>query len=350
MITTVLVTILVFGLAGSMAAQETPGGELGFGGQLIDKNGNWIADFELWAVEAPTEVPEYFPNGSFDEEVGEEWGNEALGLNNFGSGEPDLPEPFDGVSLALTPHGEDGTGFGMVCLGWTEPEVTYDVNMAYFIDGVLGVGPDEGMNPLLLFFGPSEDPCNTGEQTEVRGGWLTDTDWTEFGFSGQVPAGYESFALAFDFNGIDGSAYLDNVSVTGPATPGQPGIGEMYFSIAADSLTACDTHGPSAEPGFEGILGDIGCGGSSGQAVSINACEATLETHGFVHSDAPNTTFLGQVVIDIDLEITNKKNSNSLGTLEISIYTPKDVIEISGDVLKGGADGFMDTCDKLDLP
>lgn len=346
-LTIAMAFVLAVAFATSTAAQVESGGELEVTGQLVDKNGNWVADFELSAQEAPEETPQYFPNGSFEEgETGEEWVTEGVSLNRFTFDEPGLPQPWgEEHSLQMIPGA--GSSLASVCIGWVEHDV-FEVGLTYFIDGLLTSDPDQGIRPHVLFFGPSENPCDAGDPVEVDLGWLAAETWTALGFEVTVPEGSESFAVAFELLGVDGSAYLDDIQVNGPPTPGTPGIGSMYFSIGADALTACDTHGPSAEPGFEGILGDIGCGGSGGQAVTINACEAELQTHGFVHSDAPNTTFLGQVVIGISLEITNKANSGFFGTLDVEIFTPKDVIEISGNIPKDAADVYMSTCDKLD--
>ena len=46
------------------------------------------------------------------------------------------------------------------------------------------------------------------------------------------------------------------------------------------------------------------------------------------------------------ISLTNKQNSDALGTLDVKIYTPKDVISVSGKIPKGTV-GFMETCDKL---
>lgn len=355
-IVTALAMILVFALAGGTTAQDTPGGELNFNGQLVDARGDWVADFDLWAQEAPTYAPEYFPNGGLEEgEPGEEWAAEGLFINRFGFDEPPLPDPYDGeFSLQLGDPAVDG--FAMVCLGWTDPGATFDVGFAYAIDGL--IDPEGGLLARVGFF-DREEPCNVAtpgtamDEYDVVVGPLTSTDWTEEGFPVTVPSEhpYEfgpSLALMFHLDGVSAlGAFLDNISVVGPPEQQPAGVGNMFFSIYGHALSACDTHGPSAEPGFEGILADIGCGGSGGQAVAINACAAELEAHGFVHSDAPNTTFLGQVVIDITLEVSNKKNSDFVGDLMVEIYTPKDVIALEGKIPKGSGEAFMSTCDRL---
>ena len=71
---------------------------------------------------------------------------------------------------------------------------------------------------------------------------------------------------------------------------------------------------------------NIECGGTGRMWVSINNCKATVETHGYVHSDYPYATYSGSTTIDIipifeSIPIPKGKDDISRLTNHELIYT-----------------------------
>lgn len=115
------------------------------------------------------------------------------------------------------------------------------------------------------------------------------------------------------------------------------GRGSTTIGMSGGQMRVCSTHGPGID--FSGTdfaysgnmpFASIQCGTSYGQSVVINGCRATVEAHGFMHSDAPNLAHLGSTSIAIDF----KKST----TLKITIGGA----ELSGRITAG--DVTMNTC------
>ena len=67
--------------------------------------------------------------------------------------------------------------------------------------------------------------------------------------------------------------------------------------------------------------------------------KAKMETHGFVHSDHPNTVYFGSMTVDI----TYHRNAGDAdGRLSVVVYTPKEPITLKGDVFADHLE--METC------
>lgn len=110
--------------------------------------------------------------------------------------------------------------------------------------------------------------------------------------------------------------------------PDTAGVGGMFFALGGPNLSMCDAHGPGAEPGTTPLAG-FECGGSGNVSVRVDGCEAEMETHGFIHSDHPNTVYFGSMTV----EITFHRNAgNADGRLSVVVYTPKGPITLVGDV------------------
>ena len=121
--------------------------------------------------------------------------------------------------------------------------------------------------------------------------------------------------------------------------PNTAGVGGMFFALGGPSLSMCDARGPAAELGENPFAG-FGCGGSGNVSVRVDGCRAKMETHGFVHSDHPNTVYFGSVTMNITYR-RNAGNSDG-GRLSVIVYTPKEPITLRGDV---SADHIeMETC------
>ena len=72
------------------------------------------------------------------------------------------------------------------------------------------------------------------------------------------------------------------------------------FSEIGPAIRTCSTHGSVVgEDVFP--LTNIECGAAGRMRVSINECKATVETHGYVHSDYPFTAYSGSATIEIKL-------------------------------------------------
>ena len=103
------------------------------------------------------------------------------------------------------------------------------------------------------------------------------------------------------------------------------GIGKAFLYVRGPALSACDVHGPVAKPG-EKPYQDIECGGSSGMSVAIDdEALAAVSVHGYVHADHPFIPYLGSTCIDLVLV-----RDNGQWFITIEIYTPKEVIVLSG--------------------
>ncbi len=113
------------------------------------------------------------------------------------------------------------------------------------------------------------------------------------------------------------------------------GVGNVTLQLGG-TASVCSVHGggidigPELEDGnYAGNfpLTEVQCGTAFGMAVSIEGCTVKTEMHGFSHSDYPLTTYLGSSTIDF-----NFKKTAAGGKVDITIYTPKKPIKLSGTV------------------
>lgn len=120
--------------------------------------------------------------------------------------------------------------------------------------------------------------------------------------------------------------------------------GRAYLLLRGPSISVCTTHGGSADtwrapidpnnPGdvtFDGTspLTEISCGTAFGQAVAIKGCVAKYEAHGFVHADYKQpVVYAGMTTIAVRYE----KKSRGPDEIQVTLYTPKDKIKLSGKV------------------
>ena len=116
-------------------------------------------------------------------------------------------------------------------------------------------------------------------------------------------------------------------------------VGNTLFKINEDggAILACSTHGGWSGPeGDLAPLTNIFCGNASRQRVSINNCKATVQVHGFVHSDYPYVTYSGSTTIDVNL-----KKQDGEWLLRVQLYTPKEKVTMQGKLI---GDVFMSNC------
>jgi hypothetical protein len=171
-----------------------------------------------------------------------------------------------------------------------------------------------------------------------------------------------AFGLAFASPALALAAPGDKMKIGDPDTPAvfvddQTGIqynfliranespvagrGGATLAFHQDFLKGCSTNGPDIELDenpdgtFSGNapLTEIHCGNAAAQGVSINGCIVDIEVHGFVHSDAPNTVYMGSTTIDLRYQ----KMRNNNDKVKLTIYTPKDKTQINGTVVSGAA-------------
>ena len=90
-------------------------------------------------------------------------------------------------------------------------------------------------------------------------------------------------------------------------------------------IRTCSTHGSELGDGVFPLT-TIQCGLANDIKVAINGCRATVETHGYVHSDFPFTTYSGSSTIEIDFSRRGLTN----WVVEITLYTPKESIKLRG--------------------
>ncbi len=91
-------------------------------------------------------------------------------------------------------------------------------------------------------------------------------------------------------------------------------------------IRTCSTHGSELGDGVGFPLTTIQCGLANDIKVAINGCRATVETHGYVHSDFPFTTYSGSSTIEINLSRRGVTN----WIVDITLYTPKESIKLRG--------------------
>ena len=126
--------------------------------------------------------------------------------------------------------------------------------------------------------------------------------------------------------------YNLNANETGP----EEGKGVVGFNLQGPGLTLCTVFGGQT---VSGQSPTYTCGHASFQAVNIDACKATIQAHGFSHSDFPfDPIYLGTMTVAVEFE----RQGTSIGKMKVTVYTPKGKNTVSGDVTFGGI--AMSTC------
>jgi hypothetical protein len=125
------------------------------------------------------------------------------------------------------------------------------------------------------------------------------------------------------------------------------GSGQVTLLINGPGISLCSAHGPGAEidfsPGGEDFSGnnplqEIQCGTAYGMTVSVDACAANVELHGYSHSDHPFISYMGPMTLDLAFRKSARPNS---GTVMLKLYTVKGQIKLNGNLT---APIEMDTC------
>lgn len=121
------------------------------------------------------------------------------------------------------------------------------------------------------------------------------------------------------------------------------GLGDAVMEVSGPGVSACTVHGSSAQVDWSnfgnegGVQPSYECGRSYGESVKIDDCKATIQAHGFSHSDHPLINYLGSTTLDIDF----RKKTATTGDIDITIHT------VAGKImLKGKVSGpiIMSTC------
>jgi hypothetical protein len=116
----------------------------------------------------------------------------------------------------------------------------------------------------------------------------------------------------------------------------QQGVGDTNLHVGGPSLSACSVHGPGAEADSLPFL-TIQCGEAFGQSVRVDQCVATVELHGFSHSDWPLVNYLGSSTVEVRLQ----RLSSTSATMDVTIYTPKEAVVLHGKLT---GDVTISTC------
>lgn len=118
--------------------------------------------------------------------------------------------------------------------------------------------------------------------------------------------------------------------------------GDTTIGLGGPAISACSIHGgraqlfggaPFSYGGNEPFTGAPQCGTSYGETVKIDGCTALIQAHGFSHSDDPHVNYYGTVTIDVRYK--RKPGNPAADQIELNIYTPKEPIKLSGNVISG---------------
>ncbi len=123
--------------------------------------------------------------------------------------------------------------------------------------------------------------------------------------------------------------------------PVEAGFGEVTLLLEGNP-NVCSASGPDPVIGNTPLV-DIECGTAGAMAVAVDGCFADIEFHGFVHSDHPNTTYMGMTTVDLNFRQVERggRFEPDAGVIDITIRTPKGMIRLHGSVL---GSVVMDTC------
>ena len=118
--------------------------------------------------------------------------------------------------------------------------------------------------------------------------------------SASTPGGFLSTPSAQLTDARPGNAYSFDLVARERAEA--PGVGQSTLLVVGPSLSLCSASGPQAEIDYSldgeefpgnAPLAEIRCGTASGMAVAIDGCTASIDLHGYVHSDYPLVTYVG---------------------------------------------------------
>lgn len=134
----------------------------------------------------------------------------------------------------------------------------------------------------------------------------------------------------------------------------EPNAGLATFALEGPKLHGCTLKrsqtqpqpqlNPSATPfAYGGSLPfeNSKCGTVNDQSVSIRNCVATIQAHGFIHSDAPNVTYLGAATIEVRYQM---KRTPAKDEIEVRLHTPKKTIKLSGKATVTDGVAMMPSC------
>ena len=147
---------------------------------------------------------------------------------------------------------------------------------------------------------------------------LMQPTYAEFGASLDVNGTFTDVQTGFNITLIF-SANEDVGTDVGGTTIVQSELPEPH-------IRTCSTHGSELEEAMGFTLTNIQCGLANDIKVAINGCRATVETHGYVHSDFPFTTYSGSSTIEINFSRRGVTN----WVVDITLYTPKESIKLRG--------------------
>lgn len=125
------------------------------------------------------------------------------------------------------------------------------------------------------------------------------------------------------------------------------GRGSVAMDLGGPALSLCTVHvtGPltvdfSTAPETGSFpYQNVQCGRAGGQSVAIDGCLATIQAHGFVHSDDPNSNVLDGMTIAVRFQKTGPSSAN----VDATIATVAKKVDVHGKATSG-APILMPTC------
>jgi hypothetical protein len=152
-------------------------------------------------------------------------------------------------------------------------------------------------------------------------------------------------AFATVTDGNSGTTYSFGLRANEDATTA--GKGSVVLGLGGPALSLCTVHvtGPltvdfSTTPETGSFpYQNVQCGRAFGQAVAIDGCLATIQAHGFVHSDDPNSNVLDGMTVAVRFQKTGPASAN----FDATISTVAKKVDVHGKATSGGPI-FMPTC------
>jgi len=117
------------------------------------------------------------------------------------------------------------------------------------------------------------------------------------------------------------------------------GNGGVALQLGGPALSLCTAHATAPLTIGSFPYQNVQCGGAGGQSVAIDGCVATIQAHGFVHSDDPNSNVLDGMTVALRFQKTGPASAN----FDATISTVAKKIDIHGKATSGGPI-FMSTC------
>jgi hypothetical protein len=151
-----------------------------------------------------------------------------------------------------------------------------------------------------------------------------------------TPGGALGWAATVTDNS-SGTTYGFSINANENATTA--GKGGVDLELGGPSLSLCTAHATAPLTSGSFPYQNVQCGGAGNQSVAIDGCIATIQAHGFVHSDDPNSNVIDGMTVAVRLQKTGTSSAN----FDATISTVAKKIEVHGKATSA-APIFMSTC------